>query len=91
MSCYIQLVRVSNSTTHPYPADSTLRLVPHACQVLTLPTFPTSVMGTVVNKRAKYSYLRLVQNSEKLTYRCVLDLQEGSQPCATHASVYLQP
>jgi hypothetical protein len=49
------------------------------CQVLTLPTFPTSVMGTVVNKRAKYSYLRLVQNNEKLTYRCVLDLQESGQ------------
>jgi hypothetical protein len=40
-------------------------------QVLTLPAFPTSVMGTVVNKRAKYNYLRLVQDSEQLTYRWV--------------------
>jgi hypothetical protein len=39
-------------------------------QVLTLPAFPVSVLGTVVNKRAKYSYLRLVQDSEALTYRC---------------------
>lgn len=43
---------------------------PLCLQVLTLPAFPTSVMGTVVNKRAKYNYLRLVQDSEKLTYRC---------------------
>jgi hypothetical protein len=40
-------------------------------QVLTLPAFPTSVMGTVVNKRAKYNFLRLVQDSEQLTYRWV--------------------
>lgn len=39
--------------------------------MLTLPAFPTSVMGTVVNKRAKYNYLRLVQANEKLTYRFV--------------------
>jgi hypothetical protein len=31
-------------------------------------------MGTVVNKRAKYSYLRLVQDSERLTYRCAAAL-----------------
>jgi len=40
--------------------------------VLTLPAFPTSVLGTVVNKRAKYNYLRLVQDTEQLTYRCGL-------------------
>jgi hypothetical protein len=80
-------------------------LVPSACQVLTLPTFPTSVMGTVVNKRAKYSYLRLVQNSEKLTYRCagpagrVSTMRNACQcllaaiaPCSTTAlAVFLQP
>jgi hypothetical protein len=49
-----------------------LMLIWHPCQqVLTLPAFPTSVMGTVVNKRAKYNYLRLVQDSEQLTYRWV--------------------
>lgn len=39
-------------------------------QVLMLPAFPVSALGTVVNKRAKYSYLRLVEDTEKLTYRC---------------------
>eukprot|EP00878_Enallax_costatus_P002192 GHUV01002363.1.p1 GENE.GHUV01002363.1~~GHUV01002363.1.p1 ORF type:complete len:345 (+),score=127.06 GHUV01002363.1:98-1132(+) len=42
-------------------------------QVLTLPAFPVSVMGTVVNKRAKYSYLRKVDPSEQLTYSCSLN------------------
>jgi hypothetical protein len=39
-------------------------------QVLTLPSFPVSVLGTVVNKRARYSYLRKVDAAESLTYRC---------------------
>jgi hypothetical protein len=38
-------------------------------QVLTLPSFPVSVLGTVVNKRARYSYLRKVDAAESLTYR----------------------
>lgn len=37
--------------------------------MLTLPAFPVSVLGTVVNKRAKYSYLRKVAPSEQLKYR----------------------
>lgn len=41
--------------------------------------FPTSVMGTVVNKRAQYKYLRLVQDTEKLTYRCVLAVVDAPE------------
>ena len=37
--------------------------------VLTLPAFPVSVLGTVVNKKARYSLLRPVKASEKFTYR----------------------
>eukprot|EP00882_Tetradesmus_deserticola_P014387 GHRQ01015299.1.p1 GENE.GHRQ01015299.1~~GHRQ01015299.1.p1 ORF type:complete len:332 (+),score=124.34 GHRQ01015299.1:413-1408(+) len=42
-------------------------------QVLTLPSFPVSVLGTVVNKRARYSYLRKVDAAESLTYSCKLN------------------
>eukprot|EP00879_Flechtneria_rotunda_P006731 GHRR01007072.1.p1 GENE.GHRR01007072.1~~GHRR01007072.1.p1 ORF type:complete len:337 (+),score=120.13 GHRR01007072.1:178-1188(+) len=42
-------------------------------QVLTLPSFPVSVLGTVVNKRARYSYFRKVDASEQLTYSCTLN------------------
>ncbi|WIA12470.1 hypothetical protein OEZ85_012505 [Tetradesmus obliquus] len=42
-------------------------------QVLTLPSFPVSVLGTVVNKRATYSYLRKVDAAESLTYSCTLN------------------
>jgi hypothetical protein len=43
-----------------------------AVQVLTLPSFPVSVLGTFVNKRARYSYLRKVDAAESLTYRWAL-------------------
>ncbi|KAF6262187.1 hypothetical protein COO60DRAFT_1625095 [Scenedesmus sp. NREL 46B-D3] len=42
-------------------------------QVLTLPSFPVSVLGTVVNKRARYSHLRKVDAAESLTYSCALN------------------
>eukprot|EP00775_Hariotina_reticulata_P009101 gene9101-9270_t len=42
-------------------------------QVLTLPAFPVSILGTVVNKRARYSYLRTVDSSEQLVYSCTLN------------------
>jgi hypothetical protein len=38
--------------------------------VLTLPAFPVSILGTVVNKRARYSLLRGVPEGERLLYRC---------------------
>jgi len=41
--------------------------------VLTLPAFPVSVLGTVVNKKARYSLLRPVKASEKFTYSCSLN------------------
>jgi hypothetical protein len=61
-------------TRQPWGEDLEHRFSTNSCinrllQVLTLPAFPTSVMGTVVNKRANYNYLRLVQDSEQLTYR----------------------
>jgi hypothetical protein len=37
--------------------------------VLTLPTFPVSILGTVVNKKAKYSLLRAIPEGERLLYR----------------------
>lgn len=36
--------------------------------VLTLPAFPVSILGTVVNKRARYSLLRDVSEGERLLY-----------------------
>ena len=36
--------------------------------VLTLPAFPVSILGTVVNKKAKYSLLRDVAEGERLLY-----------------------
>ncbi|GBF93066.1 acyl dehydratase [Raphidocelis subcapitata] len=36
--------------------------------VLTLPAFPVSILGTVVNKKAKYSLLRGVGEGERLLY-----------------------
>ena len=38
--------------------------------VLTLPAFPVSILGTVVNKKARYSLLRGVAEGERLLYRC---------------------
>jgi hypothetical protein len=37
--------------------------------VLTLPAFPVSILGTVVNKKAKYSLIRGVGEGERLLYR----------------------
>jgi hypothetical protein len=37
--------------------------------VLTLPAFPVSVLGTVVNKKARYSLFRAPEPSELFTYR----------------------
>lgn len=50
--------------------DVVLCVAGSPAQVLTLPSFPVSVLGTVVNKRAAYSYLRKVDAAESLTYRC---------------------
>lgn len=36
--------------------------------VLTLPAFPVSILGTVVNKRARYSLLRAPEEGEPLLY-----------------------
>ncbi|KAI8472348.1 MAG: hypothetical protein J3K34DRAFT_392378 [Monoraphidium minutum] len=36
--------------------------------VLTLPSFPVSIMGTVVNKKARYSLVRGVAEGERLLY-----------------------
>jgi len=49
--------------------------------VLTLPAFPVSILGTVVNKRAKYSLLRGVGEEERLLYRC------GWMPCGPRGLV----
>ncbi len=38
--------------------------------VMTLPAFPVSIMGTVVNKRARYSLHRAVSAAEPLTFSC---------------------
>ncbi|KAF8071358.1 hypothetical protein HT031_001442 [Scenedesmus sp. PABB004] len=42
-------------------------------QVMTLPAFPVSVLGTVVNKRARYALLRAVAPGEALLYSCSLN------------------
>lgn len=36
--------------------------------LLTLPAFPTAIMGTVVNKRARYALLRAVTAGERVSY-----------------------
>jgi hypothetical protein len=41
--------------------------------LLTLPAFPTAIMGTVVNKRARYALLRPVLPSERVSYAARLD------------------
>jgi acyl dehydratase len=41
--------------------------------LLTLPAFPTAIMGTVVNKRARYALLRPVLPSEGVAYAARLD------------------
>lgn len=38
--------------------------------IMTLPAFPVSIMGTVVNKRARYSLHRAVGASEALAFSC---------------------
>jgi hypothetical protein len=42
--------------------------------VLTLPAFPVSILGTVVNKRARYTLLRDVAEGERLLYRLAVVL-----------------
>lgn len=79
-TCDVGTPVVDRVHTRPLAAPARNHALPFcswsACpQVLTLPAFPTSVMGTVVNKRAKYSYMRLVQDSESLTYRCARPCQ----------------
>jgi acyl dehydratase len=41
--------------------------------LLTLPAFPTAIMGTVVNKRARYALLKPVLPAEPVTYTARLD------------------
>ncbi len=41
-----------------------------AVAVMTLPAFPVNILGTVVNKRARYSLLRSVAADEPLTFAC---------------------
>eukprot|EP00882_Tetradesmus_deserticola_P026403 GHRQ01029127.1.p2 GENE.GHRQ01029127.1~~GHRQ01029127.1.p2 ORF type:complete len:103 (-),score=30.68 GHRQ01029127.1:324-632(-) len=75
------LVRKRISAADPPPAVATAVDVMQTAgyaQVLTLPSFPVSVLGTVVNKRARYSYLRNVDAAESLTYRWALPPAGGA-------------
>lgn len=57
--------------------------------VMTLPAFPVSIMGTIVNKKCRYSLYRKVSPNEDFLYRYwCYDLSDMDCICTIVVSPY---